>query len=433
MAIRQYIGARYVPRFMGLYDATQIYEALDVVDNGSGTSYIARKIVPAGTPLTDTDYWFVYGASSGAILDLQSRMTDAENDIDNLETGLGNTQGAVTALQTRVGNLEKHLLVIGNSYVQRNCADQLEGLFKSYKEYTYGGSGFSIHAGNNTTYEDLLDTAIADDDLDNNIITDIIFVSAFGDSWALNEYGASAYASTLSLTLADIATKIAASFPNCKRTMVTLAESRNRKFYSEADYKSVYNVHKLFKRYIPLHSMEYLGWTGWNIMYADDSYFETDDIHPTAAGAKIIGQEIVNAYFGNLKYRTIEQTKNVPFYLTSSDGTIRVDSEILPDSVTLLMGYTSITSGAPAISQNDLVVKLSDLDVPPAVLSNKYIQTDIIATNGDTRIGGMSCSLKSDSNGMAGIYLDTSLNPSMTTIASSAPKVPGWQMIHYNI
>lgn len=81
---RQYIGARYVPRFRGLWNNTTQYEGLDVVDNGSGTSYIARKIVPAGTPLTDTNFWFIYGASSGAILDLQTRMDEAEGDIDKL-------------------------------------------------------------------------------------------------------------------------------------------------------------------------------------------------------------------------------------------------------------------------------------------------------------------------------------------------------------
>lgn len=88
MAIRQYIGARYVPRFTGVYDPTQIYDALDVVDNGSGTSYIARKTVPAGTSLTDTTYWFVYGASSGAILALQNRMDAAEQDILDLNADI---------------------------------------------------------------------------------------------------------------------------------------------------------------------------------------------------------------------------------------------------------------------------------------------------------------------------------------------------------
>ena len=79
MAIRQYIGARYVPRFTGLHDITQSYEALDVVDNGSGTSYIAKKPTPAGTPLTDTDYWFIYGSTNGAIINLQNQIDDMKD------------------------------------------------------------------------------------------------------------------------------------------------------------------------------------------------------------------------------------------------------------------------------------------------------------------------------------------------------------------
>ena len=90
MAVRTYIGARYVPRFLGTYDATTIYDALDVVDNGMGTSYIAKKTVPAGTPLTDSDYWAIYGSTSAAILALQSRMDDAENDIDALQDSSAN-------------------------------------------------------------------------------------------------------------------------------------------------------------------------------------------------------------------------------------------------------------------------------------------------------------------------------------------------------
>lgn len=70
----KYIGARYMPKFVGLYDATTAYEALSVVDNGSGTTYVANQPVPAGTPLTDTTYWATYGASSGAILNLQDQI-----------------------------------------------------------------------------------------------------------------------------------------------------------------------------------------------------------------------------------------------------------------------------------------------------------------------------------------------------------------------
>ena len=113
MAVREYIGARYVPRFMGLYNATQIYDALDVVDNGLGTSYIAKKTVPAGTALTDTDYWFVYGASSGAIIDLQNRMTTAEGNI-------GDLQGDVSALGLRMTAAEGKITTNYNQRRKRN-------------------------------------------------------------------------------------------------------------------------------------------------------------------------------------------------------------------------------------------------------------------------------------------------------------------------
>ena len=85
----QYIGARYVPRFMGTYDNTQQYEALEVVDNGSGTSYISKIPTPPGTPLTDTTHWAIYGASSGAIINLQNQIDDINadiGDIDDLKT-----------------------------------------------------------------------------------------------------------------------------------------------------------------------------------------------------------------------------------------------------------------------------------------------------------------------------------------------------------
>ena len=83
MGMHSYIGARYVPRFLGVYDPTQNYDALDVVDNGSGTSYIAKKQTPAGTPLTDTDHWFLYGSSSGAIVNLQQQIDSIRNELDD--------------------------------------------------------------------------------------------------------------------------------------------------------------------------------------------------------------------------------------------------------------------------------------------------------------------------------------------------------------
>ena len=98
----QYVGARYVPKFMGLYDATQAYEALCVVDNGMGTSYITKVPTPAGTPLTDTDYYAVYGASSGAIINLQNQIGDLNDlnttDKDSLVDAINEVDGDIQTL-----------------------------------------------------------------------------------------------------------------------------------------------------------------------------------------------------------------------------------------------------------------------------------------------------------------------------------------------
>ena len=98
----QYIGARYVPRFTGLYNNTQVYEALDVADNGLGTSYIAKIPVPAGTPLTNTTYWAIYGATSGAIINLQ-------NQIDDMNDGTvpGSLQNQINDLDSDIQNVSE--------------------------------------------------------------------------------------------------------------------------------------------------------------------------------------------------------------------------------------------------------------------------------------------------------------------------------------
>ena len=98
--IKQYTGARYVPRFMGTYDVTQQYEGLDVVDNGLGTSYIAKQIVPVGTPLTDRTYWALYGSSSGAVVDLQQQIDALTDDFGGIKDDVSPLKGGYVTVES---------------------------------------------------------------------------------------------------------------------------------------------------------------------------------------------------------------------------------------------------------------------------------------------------------------------------------------------
>lgn len=102
----QYIGARYVPKFMGTFDPTQAYENMCVVDNGMGTSYISKIPAPAGTSLTDTTYWAVYGVSNGAIINLQNQIGNLNDltttDKDNLVEAINENAVGIQTLKNKM-------------------------------------------------------------------------------------------------------------------------------------------------------------------------------------------------------------------------------------------------------------------------------------------------------------------------------------------
>lgn len=85
-----YVGARYIPRIMGEYNNETTYEALDIVTSG-GVGYISRQPVPAGTAVTNKEYWAMWGSGNAAIDSLTQRVSTNENDISALETGLQQT------------------------------------------------------------------------------------------------------------------------------------------------------------------------------------------------------------------------------------------------------------------------------------------------------------------------------------------------------
>lgn len=97
-----YVGARYIPRIMGEYNNGTAYEALDIVTSG-GVGYISRQPVPAGTAVTNKEYWAMWGSGNAAIDSLTQRVATNESDISALESGLQQTN---KNLQTTNQNLE---------------------------------------------------------------------------------------------------------------------------------------------------------------------------------------------------------------------------------------------------------------------------------------------------------------------------------------
>ena len=91
MAVRQYIGARYVPKFYENSDGTAAwrsgvaYEPLTIVTY-NGNSYTSKKVVPAsvGDPSKNPSYWVATGIYNEQIESLTKSLDDINNRIDNI-------------------------------------------------------------------------------------------------------------------------------------------------------------------------------------------------------------------------------------------------------------------------------------------------------------------------------------------------------------
>lgn len=97
MSTRQYIGARYVIKVYensqntnsAEWEANTYYEPLVMVTYNN-SSYLSKKDVPAtvGNPAQNPSYWVITGAYNGQIAQLQSSVSDLQNDVSIIKAGM---------------------------------------------------------------------------------------------------------------------------------------------------------------------------------------------------------------------------------------------------------------------------------------------------------------------------------------------------------
>lgn len=156
MATRQYIGARYVPKFYQnsvdgstQWESNVVYEPLMYVTLTNGHMYISKKQVPAtvGSPVNNIDYWLDIGSYNGFIEQLQNEIDDINNvtipdvqasvalkqDItdNNLNTTDKTVVGAINELDTDVQLLT-------------NKISAIRGYFSNKKVCFYGDSLITV-------------------------------------------------------------------------------------------------------------------------------------------------------------------------------------------------------------------------------------------------------------------------------------------------
>lgn len=112
MAVRQYIGARYVPLYMGDWDSTKNYEPLSIVTDANGNSFTSLKDVPSGTRLTDRNFWIQTSSFSGAVDVLRRDVSDLQNDVSTLEQNVLSNFDKTDLCKLQ----NERMVIVGDSY-----------------------------------------------------------------------------------------------------------------------------------------------------------------------------------------------------------------------------------------------------------------------------------------------------------------------------
>lgn len=82
----KYIGSRIVPKHCGTWSKTKEYEVLSIVlHSSSGDSYISRKAVPAGTDISDTEYWALSSEFSAQLKTLSTEVSAVSSTVETLK------------------------------------------------------------------------------------------------------------------------------------------------------------------------------------------------------------------------------------------------------------------------------------------------------------------------------------------------------------
>lgn len=305
MSVRQYVGARYVPRFSpvngGVWDNSYSYEALEIVKYGNDY-YTSKKPVPTGVAISNTEYWVLTGNYNGAIANLDDK-------IDAVDTKVDAVDDKVDALHN-LNMLRGNILFIGDSYITTlatSWADYVGTWLGKVKNTSYfvsamGGTGFAAIAGGKNFTSLINEASISEPDK----ITCVIIQGGANDIYPANR-------PNIIDGIASAVSAVKQRFPNAS---VVIGECEG---WIDATYNWVARE-DLYVKYAEgcaRNGALFLGATGTGLKLFRSSYLQSDLKHPSDNGMKDIAIRTLNYLNGVKPHTKYTQAGN---YYFKEDG-----------------------------------------------------------------------------------------------------------------
>lgn len=178
MATRQYVGARYVPKFATPveWSASRQYEALEIVTH-MNASYTSKKPVPTGVDINNTEYWTITGNYNAQVEQYRQETEQVASQVDTLSTSVSNLSNSVSSLNASIGVINnsltdvqndvanvqseigipyslknKKVVLFGDSLNRSGWGAQLNAILGCNGDIVYNGSAGFVRAGTESPY-----------------------------------------------------------------------------------------------------------------------------------------------------------------------------------------------------------------------------------------------------------------------------------------
>ena len=265
MATRQYIGARYVPKFANPieWNNARSYEALEIVTY-LGTSYTSKKNVPAGTAITNSEYWVVTGNYNAQVQEYVEQVQELAESLK------GYSRNKCIFIADSYGNYNN---AEGKNFIVKAC--EYAGIPTSkYYDFHRGSCGFA-RSGEYSFLDVLQDNESVIDD--KTEITDVFVLGGANDQ--VDSLGNPFSVATIEAAMADFIAYVKTNYPNASIRIGDVSKSINSSYYKYAT-----NVLTAYKNCTKYGAIYLDGSEG--IMQKFSGYY--GDVHPTVDYVNVI-------------------------------------------------------------------------------------------------------------------------------------------------
>lgn len=298
MAVREYVGARYVPLFADPieWNDKRTYEPLTIVEH-EGNSYTSRQFVPLGIAISNEDFWALTGNYNAQVEQYRQEVLKFDGRIAKNAKDIAKNANDIAAVKNDVDNLESHVgtefIVIGDSWSDTDPSTTTYIKWPiTFQKYTrmnihnYARNGASVvgstpDPGQSGNFLGQVNKAIGDTSFDHSKVELIVIMGG------VNDYRSGRTFSDVADAWSGHIASLTAAFPKAR-----IVSFLNYQIFLSRDE---WNWTNLAKRIIrersgcPVHSM--IGWVS-------GSQFIADKVHPNDAGYRQLCSNMIACCFG---------------------------------------------------------------------------------------------------------------------------------------